>query len=86
MYFIDVMLHIISIQNVKYWYEICDALVPIFTCCEELVPIFHNGKFAKCEICASAKRRGAKQRSSAFMLDSHTPILLRLVCKLASRL
>ena len=38
-------------QNVRYWYEICDVLVPIFTRCEELVPIFHGVKFAKCEIC-----------------------------------
>ena len=55
------ILHIISLrakisQNVKYWYEICDVLVPIFkTCCEELVPIFHSVKFAKCEICGSTK-------------------------------
>ena len=40
-------------QNVKYWYEIRDVLVPIFTRCEELVPIFHGVKFAKCEICGS---------------------------------
>ena len=42
------MLHIISLraqisQNVKYWYEICDILVPIL----------HSVKFAKCEICGS---------------------------------
>ena len=52
------MLHIISLcaqvsQNVKYWYEKCDVLVPIFTRCKELVPIFHSVKFAKCEICGS---------------------------------
>ena len=44
------MLHIISIraqisQNVKYWYEICDVLVPIL----------HSVKFAKCEICGSTQ-------------------------------
>ena len=49
------MLHIISLraqisQSVKYWYEICYVLVPYFTCYEELVPIFHSVKFAKCEI------------------------------------
>ena len=54
------MLHIISLraqisQNVKYWYEICDVLVPIFMRGEELVPIFHSVKFAKCEICGSTK-------------------------------
>ena len=42
------LLHIISLraqisQNVKYWYEICNVLVPIF----------HSEKFAKCEICGS---------------------------------
>ena len=40
------MLHIILLcaqisQNVKYWYEICDILVPILNIV----------KFAKCEIC-----------------------------------
>ena len=50
------MLHIISLrahfsQNVRYWYEIRDILVPILTRCEELVPIFHGVKFAKCETC-----------------------------------
>ena len=54
------MLHIISLraqisQNVKYWYGICNVLVPIFTRCEELVPIFHSVKFVKCEICGSTK-------------------------------
>ena len=44
------MLHIISqrvqiSQNVKYWYEICDVLVPIL----------HSVKFAKCEMCGSTK-------------------------------
>ena len=44
------MLHIFSLraqisQNVKYWYEICDILVPIL----------HSVKFAKCEICGSTK-------------------------------
>ena len=44
------MLHIISLraqisQNVKYWYEICDVLVPIL----------HSVKFAKCEICGSTR-------------------------------
>ena len=44
------MLHIISLraqisQNVKYWYDIC----------EKLVPIFHNVKFAKCGISGSTK-------------------------------
>ena len=52
------MLHIISLraqisQNLKYWYDICDILVPIFTRCEELIPIFHSVKCAKCEICGS---------------------------------
>ena len=42
-------------QNVKYWYEIRDVLVPIFTRCEELVPIFHGMKIAKCEICGSTQ-------------------------------
>ena len=42
------MLHIISLraqisQNMNFWYEICDVLVPIF----------HSVKFAKCEICCS---------------------------------
>ena len=45
------MLHIISLraqfsQNVKYWYEIYNVLVPFFTRCKELVPIFHSVKFA----------------------------------------
>ena len=45
------MLHIISLRahfshNVRYWYEICDVLEPIFTRCEELVPIFHGVKLA----------------------------------------
>ena len=49
------MLHIISLsaqisQNVKYWYEICDVLVPIT---HALVPIFHSVKFAECEIFGS---------------------------------
>ena len=44
------MLHFIFLsaqvsQNVKYWYEIRDVLVPIF----------HGMKFAKCEICDSRK-------------------------------
>ena len=55
------MLHIIFLrarfsQNVKYWYEIRVVLVPIFTCCEESVPIFHGMKFAKYEICGSTMR------------------------------
>ena len=42
------MLHIISLcaqilQNVKYWFEKCGVLVPIF----------YSVKFAKCEICGS---------------------------------
>ena len=41
-------------QNVKYWNEIRDVLVLVFTCCEELIPIF-SVKFAKCEICGSTK-------------------------------
>ena len=54
------MLHMILVrahfsQNVKYLYEIRDILVPIFTRCEELVRIFHDVKFAKCEICGSTK-------------------------------
>ena len=56
------MLYIISLraqisQNVKYWYEICDVLVQVFMRCEEMVPIFHSVKFAKCEICGSTKDR-----------------------------
>ena len=43
----------------KYWYETCDVFVPIFTRCEELVPIFHCVKFAKCEICGSTERSGS---------------------------
>ena len=39
-------------QNVNYWYEICDVF---FTRCEQLVPIFHNVKFAKCEICGATR-------------------------------
>ena len=45
------MLHILVIllrahfsQNVKYWYKICDVLVPSFPRCGELVPIFHGVK------------------------------------------
>ena len=54
------MLHIILLrahfsQNEKCCYEIRDLLVPFFTHCEELVPIFHGRKFAKCEICGSTK-------------------------------
>ena len=46
------MLHIISLraqisQNARYWYEICDVLVPIFLLAVK------NWKFAKCEICGS---------------------------------
>ena len=42
------LLHIILLrahfsQNVKYWYEIRDILVPVF----------HGVIFAKCEICGS---------------------------------
>ena len=33
-------------QSVRYWYEICDVLVPFLTCCEEWVPILHSLKFA----------------------------------------
>ena len=44
-------------QNVKYWYEIYTTYwYQFFTRCEELVPIFHNVKFAKCEICGSTVR------------------------------
>ena len=44
------MLHIISLraqisQNVKYWYEICDVLVPIL----------QGVEFAKCETCGSTE-------------------------------
>ena len=47
------MLHIISLraqisQNVKYWYEIIDVLVPIL----------HSVNFAKCEICGSTALYG----------------------------
>ena len=64
------LLHIISLrahfaQNVKYRYEIRDVLVPIFTRCEELEPIFHVVKFAKCEIC------GSTVRSLGIMLCHH---------------
>ena len=60
------MLHIILLhahfsQNVKYWYEVRDVLVPIFTRCEELIPIFHGVKFANCEICGSPEPRGFRE-------------------------
>ena len=42
-------------QSVRYWYEICDVLVPMFTCCEESVLILHSVKFTKCEICGSTR-------------------------------
>ena len=42
-------------QSVRYWYEICDTLVPFFTYCEELVLILLSVKFMKCEICSSTK-------------------------------
>ena len=29
-------------QSVRYWYKICNILVPIFMCYEELVPILHS--------------------------------------------
>ena len=35
-------------KYVTYWYQ-------FFTHCEELVPIFHGVKFAKCEICGLTK-------------------------------
>ena len=35
-------------KYVTYWYE-------FFTRCEELVPVFHSVKFAKCEICDSTE-------------------------------
>ena len=35
-------------KYVTYWYQ-------FFTICEELVPILHSVKFAKCEICGSKK-------------------------------
>ena len=43
------MLHIIllraqNLQNVKYWYEICDVLVPIFY-------VLGATNFSQCEIC-----------------------------------
>ena len=52
------MLHTILLrayfsQNVKYWFEIHHLLVPVFTRCEELVPIVHGVRFVKCEICGS---------------------------------
>ena len=34
--------------DVTYWYQ-------FFERCEELVPIFHSVKFAKCEICGSTQ-------------------------------
>ena len=45
------MLHIISLraqisQNVKYWYEICDVLVPIFQALRRI-----GTYFSQCEIC-----------------------------------
>ena len=40
-------------QSVRYWYEICDVVVPIFHVLWELVPILHSVKFTKCEICGS---------------------------------
>ena len=76
--YIICMLHIISLcaqisQNVKYWYEKCDVLVPFFTRCKELVPIFHSVKFAKCEICGSTG------------LQCHLSPLKDIVCKLTYR-
>ena len=36
----------IGMKYVTYWYQ-------LFICCEELVPIYHGVKFAKCEIWGS---------------------------------
>ena len=54
----------IGMKCVTYWYQ-------IFTCCEELVPIFHGVKFANCKICGSTRpvkdlirRRTAQSRTS----------------------
>ena len=49
------LLHIILLrarisQNVKYWYELRDIWYQFFTRCEELVPVFHGVKFAKCAV------------------------------------
>ena len=70
------MLHIISLrkqisQNVNNWYEICDVLIPIFTHCEELVPIVHSVKFAKCEICGSTQLSSEFRYMFMFCLDLH---------------
>ena len=35
-----------GVRTLQYWYQ-------FFTRCEELVPIFHIVKYAKCEICGS---------------------------------
>ena len=43
-------------QNVNYWYEICDVLVPIL----------HSVKFAKCEIYGSTKLACRWQISTVF--------------------
>ena len=55
----------IGMKYVKYWYQ-------FFMRCEELVPIFHSVKFAKCEICGSTKLWGngkfITQKNKAFAL------------------
>ena len=62
------MLHIISLraqisQNVKYWYEICDVLVPIFHA------LWRTGtNFSQCEICEMWNLRFNK----AYMRSSNT--------------
>ena len=38
----------VGMKYVTYWHQYS-------TCCEELVPIFHGVKFAKCEICGSTR-------------------------------
>ena len=71
-YFIDVqMLHIISPRtqishNVKYWYEICDVLVPIFHALWRI-----GTKFSQCEICEMWNLRFNKAPSPfLFLMNS----------------
>ena len=61
-------------QNVKYWYELCDVFAPIFTRCEELVPIYHSVKFAKCEICGSTKLSSTAIVASVLMIKPITRV------------
>ena len=47
-------------KYVAYWYQ-------FFTRCEELVPIFHSVKFAKCEICGSTQPYPQFNRGANFV-------------------